>query len=137
MALGFDPILVIACFGIVIAYQTWLHTEIVGRLGWFDRIFNSPSNHRVHHAIQAPYLDRNYGAILIVWDRLFGTYAAEVEKPIYGLTEPIESVNPLIVHGLEIGRYFRDCRQYGWRHAWALFWRRPGWQPKPSRGKPI
>jgi len=127
--LGFDPLLVLASYGIVIAYQTWLHTELIGRLPGFDRIFNSPSNHRVHHGTQRPYLDRNYGAILMLWDHLFGTYAAEAERPDYGLTEPIHSSNPVVVHGLEIARFWRDCRRFGWHRAWDLFWRRPGWTP--------
>ncbi len=96
--MGFDPLLVAAAFGFNLAYQQWIHTEAIGKLGWFDRWFNSPSNHRVHHGSQAQYLDKNYGGILMIWDRIFGSYEAEGEAVIYGLTDPIDSVNPWRVH---------------------------------------
>jgi sterol desaturase/sphingolipid hydroxylase (fatty acid hydroxylase superfamily) len=106
--IGFDPKLVIACFLVMVGYQQWLHTESIGSLGWFDRVFNSPSNHRVHHATQAQYLDKNYGGIVILWDRLFGTYEPEVEPPHYGLTHPLASTNPIKVHGAEAWGLVRD-----------------------------
>jgi sterol desaturase/sphingolipid hydroxylase (fatty acid hydroxylase superfamily) len=96
--LGFDPFLVASAFGVILAYQQWIHTETIGKLGWFDTIFNSPSNHRVHHATQEQYLDKNYGAILMIWDHLFGTYEAEGEAVTYGLVHQIDSVNPVQVH---------------------------------------
>jgi sterol desaturase/sphingolipid hydroxylase (fatty acid hydroxylase superfamily) len=76
-------------------YQFWIHTELVGKLGFFEEIFNTPSHHRVHHAINPQYLDKNHGGILIVWDRMFGTFAREEEPPRYGVVKPFESVNPL------------------------------------------
>jgi sterol desaturase/sphingolipid hydroxylase (fatty acid hydroxylase superfamily) len=94
-ALGVPPVL----FGIValvdLLYQFWVHTEHVGRLGWFDRVFCSPSNHRVHHAINDHYLDRNYGGILVLWDRLFGTFTPEREPCIYGTRTPLNSWDPI------------------------------------------
>jgi sterol desaturase/sphingolipid hydroxylase (fatty acid hydroxylase superfamily) len=108
--IGFDPLLVGACLGLILAWQQWLHTEAVGKLKWFDSWLNTPSNHRVHHGVQAQYLDRNYGAVLIVWDRLFGTYARETEPPRYGLVEPIASVNWWTVHTADIGRVIRELR---------------------------
>ncbi len=108
--IGFDPLLVAAVFGLNLAYQQWIHTELVGKLGWFDRWFNSPSNHRVHHGSQSHYLDKNYGGVLMVWDRLFGTYAPEDEPVIYGLTEPIDSINPWRVHFEEAHRLLRKWR---------------------------
>jgi sterol desaturase/sphingolipid hydroxylase (fatty acid hydroxylase superfamily) len=104
---GFDPLLVAAAFGVNLGYQQWIHTELIGKLGWFDRWFNSPSNHRVHHGSQSQYLDKNYGGILMIWDRLFGTYQAEGEPVVYGLTEPIASVNPWRVHFEEVTRLVR------------------------------
>ena len=95
---GFDPILVLVCFGVVLAWQQWIHTELVGRLPWLDPWLNTPANHRVHHARNPQYLDRNYGGLLIVWDRLFGTYVPEGEAVDYGLVEPLRSRNPLAVH---------------------------------------
>jgi sterol desaturase/sphingolipid hydroxylase (fatty acid hydroxylase superfamily) len=78
-------------------YQFWVHTEQIGRLGWFDRVFCSPSNHRAHHAVNDRYLDRNYGGILIVWDRLFGSFVEEDDNdpPVYGTRSPLRSWNPL------------------------------------------
>jgi sterol desaturase/sphingolipid hydroxylase (fatty acid hydroxylase superfamily) len=102
--LGFDPALVGAAFGLNLAYQQWIHTETIGKLGWFDWWFNSPSNHRVHHGSQHQYLDKNYGGILMIWDHLFGTYEPEGEKVVFGLTTPIDSVNPWKVHTAEISR---------------------------------
>lgn len=107
---GFDPLLVAAAFGFNLAYQQWIHTEVIGKLGLFDRWFNSPSNHRVHHGSQPHYLDKNYGGLLMVWDRMFGTYQAEQEPVIFGLTEPINSVNPWKVHFEEFTRLIRKFR---------------------------
>jgi sterol desaturase/sphingolipid hydroxylase (fatty acid hydroxylase superfamily) len=96
--LGFDPLLVASAFGVVLAYQQWIHTETIGKLGWFDAIFNTPSNHRVHHATQEQYLDKNYGGILMIWDHLFRTYEPEGEAVSYGLVNQINSVNPITAH---------------------------------------
>jgi sterol desaturase/sphingolipid hydroxylase (fatty acid hydroxylase superfamily) len=134
--LGFHPILVGACFGIVLAYQQWIHTETIGTLGWFDGVFNSPANHRVHHGAQGKYLDKNYGAVLMVWDRLFGTYQAEEEAPRYGLVTPINSTNPIVVHGAELVGLWRDLRRAtGWRRRWTMLWRPPG-ATRPEGGRP-
>lgn len=88
-------------------YQFWIHTELVGKLGWFERVFNTPSQHRVHHAVNPRYLDRNYAATLCVWDRLFGTFQEEEEPPVYGLVEPLRSFNPLW------------AQVHYWHHLWA------------------
>lgn len=131
--LGFHPMLVVACLGLVLAYQQWLHTESVGRLGWLDGIFNTPSNHRAHHAVQPQYIDRNYGAVLIVWDRLFGTYVREDEAPVYGLTEQIGSAHPWRVHAAEALKLWRDLRRTPrWRDRWRMLWHPPGWVPRPQ-----
>ena len=139
VALGFHPLLVLAAFVLILAYQTWLHTEMIGRLGWLDRVFNTPSNHRVHHGADAGYLDRNYGAVLMLWDRLFGTYQAETANPVYGLTEPLNSKNPLKVHFHEAGLLLRDLRAAeSPGEALDLLFRRPGWQPRRGReGRPL
>ena len=77
-------------------YQFWIHTQLVGKIrGPIDWFFNLPSHHRVHHAVNPQYLDKNYGATLVVWDRLFGTYAEEIEPPVYGITTPLASFNPI------------------------------------------
>lgn len=108
---GFDPLLVAGCFGVVIAYQQWIHTETIGSLGWLDGVFMTPSNHRVHHSSHAEHLDKNYGGILVIWDRLFGTYARETGAVSYGLTHPIASTNPIEVHVAELRRLVADLRR--------------------------
>ncbi|HEU5171704.1 MAG TPA: sterol desaturase family protein [Gemmatimonadales bacterium] len=92
------------CYGLNVVYQFWLHTRLVGRLGWLERVLNTPSHHRVHHGRDAHYLDRNFGGVLIVWDRLFGTFTPEAEEPRYGTVHPPESWNPLWanVHGFAL-----------------------------------
>jgi alkylglycerol monooxygenase len=96
MALAGVPPLVFGVVALIdLLYQFWVHTEQVGKLGWFDRWFCSPSNHRVHHAVNDRYLDRNYGGILIMWDRLFGSFKEEDEKCVYGTRKPLNSWDPL------------------------------------------
>lgn len=108
--MGFPP--EAAFFGIIVvlAYQTWLHTELIGRLGPLEGVLNTPSNHRVHHGADDKYLDRNYGGILIIWDRMFGTYQAEEETPRYGLKRDFDSRNPFVVWFSEWPGLFRDLR---------------------------
>jgi sterol desaturase/sphingolipid hydroxylase (fatty acid hydroxylase superfamily) len=117
-------------------YQYWIHTELVGKLGWFDRWFASPSNHRVHHAVNDGYVDRNYGGILMVWDRLFGTYAEEREKCVYGTRTPLDSWDPLWANlevYAELAR--RSARQARWRDRLRVWFMPPGWEP-PGVRKP-
>lgn len=116
--LGLNPLAVAAVQALNLAYQFWLHTELVGRLGPLEWIFNTPAHHRVHHASNGEYLDRNYGGVLIVWDRLFGTFAAERhDTPIvYGLAHPIGSLNPLVIAFHEWIAMARDCsRACSWQ----------------------
>ncbi len=98
VALGFHPVLVLAALGLILAWQQWLHTERIGRMPWLDPWLNTPSNHRVHHGSNPQYLDRNYGGVLMLWDRAFGTYAPEGEEVVYGLVDPLESHHPVDVH---------------------------------------
>lgn len=130
LLLGLHPVLVLSGLAFNLAYQTWVHTEMIDKLGWLEKIFNTPSNHRVHHGADPKYLDKNYGAILIIWDRLFGTYQAEEERPRYGLTQPLHSVNPLNVHFHEAGKLLRDLRaaRSGNEMLGYLF-KRPNWTP--------
>lgn len=100
--LGFSPVLVLFAVGMVQLYQFWLHTEAIGRLPRiFEFVFNTPSHHRVHHGSNAEYLDRNYAGILILWDRLFGTFREERAPVLYGVLPPLQTLNPLRVwlHG--------------------------------------
>ena len=80
---------------VVLVYQFWIHTKHIGKLGWLDRWFSTPSNHRVHHATNERFLDRNYGAILVIWDRMFGTFQEEDEPCVYGTLTPLDSWGPV------------------------------------------
>ncbi len=129
--IGFPPALVF--FGmlvVLVAYQTWIHTELVGRLGPLEAILNTPANHRVHHGCDDKYIDKNYGGILIVWDRLFGTYQREEETPRYGLNRDFDSINPLRVWFSELPGLWRDVRQARSRgEVWRRLFGRPDWRP--------
>ena len=93
--LGIPPLVYVVAESVSTLYQFWIHTELVGRLGPLEAVLNTPSHHRVHHARNPEYIDRNYGAILIIWDRLFGTFAPERAKPVYGITKPFRSFNSI------------------------------------------
>ena len=128
--MGFNPILIFAAEVIVQAYQFWLHNEMVGKLGPIEWFFNTPSHHRVHHGSNPKYIDKNYGGILIIWDRLFGTFQKEDELPTYGLTTPMTSKNPITVQFYEFPRLFRDLSTAkGAREVISYIFRAPGWQP--------
>jgi sterol desaturase/sphingolipid hydroxylase (fatty acid hydroxylase superfamily) len=115
---------------IVLLYQFWIHTEHIGKLGWFDRVFSSPSNHRVHHAVNDQYLDKNYGGMLVIWDRLFGTFAEEREPCIYGTRTQLRNWNPLWAVAVgynDIAKLARRTRR--WTDKLRLLFKPPGWLP--------
>ena len=115
---------------VVLFYQFWIHTEHVGSLGPLDRWLSTPSNHRVHHATNARYLDRNYGAILVVWDRLFGTFEPESEPCVYGTTVPLAGWDPLhAVSANYVDLWRRFGRARGWRDRLGVLFRPPSWAP--------
>ena len=130
--LGVPPLV----FGVValidLLYQFWVHTQQVGKLGWFDRWFCSPSNHRVHHAVNDQYLDKNYGGIFIVWDRLFGSYAAEddTQPCVYGTRGPLRSWNPLWANLHNYADLATDSwRATAWGDRLSVWFMHPGWRP--------
>ncbi|MEM6991056.1 MAG: sterol desaturase family protein [Myxococcota bacterium] len=128
--LGFHPILIFACLQIIAVYQFWLHTQLIRRLGPLESILMTPSHHRVHHGSQPEYLDKNYGALTVLWDKLFGTFAPERAPVKFGLTTPIGTTNPLEVHFYEYARLLRDLSRAGrWRDRWNYVARPPGWRP--------
>lgn len=114
--IGFTPFQAIVGLLLVAQYQHWVHTERVTKLGWLDEVFNTPSVHRVHHGSNRQYLDKNYGGVLMIWDKLFGTFAREEEKVIYGLTRDINTNNPVKITFIEFGNIWQDvkkCRTMG------------------------
>ncbi len=131
MAVAGVPPLVFGVVALIdLLYQFWVHTEQVGKLGWFDRWFCSPSNHRVHHAVNDRYLDRNYGGILIVWDRLFGSFKEEDEKCVYGTRKPLQSWDPLWANGEVYWGLLRDSwHTRRWADKLRVWFKPPGWRP--------
>ncbi|MFI1150820.1 sterol desaturase family protein [Streptomyces sp. NPDC020817] len=131
VAVGVHPAAIPFCYGINLLYQFWVHTERIGKLPRpYEYVFNTPSHHRVHHASQGGYLDRNFGGILIVWDRMFGSWVGETDKPVYGLTKNINTYNPLRVATHEYAAIARDLRAAGsWRERAGRVFGGPGWQP--------
>ena len=130
--LGFPPLV----FGVValidLLYQYWVHTQQIGKLGAFDRWFCAPSNHRVHHAVNDQYLDKNYGGIFIVWDRLFGSYAEEDDAVpcVYGTRGPLRSWNPVWANL----HNYADLAKDSWRASSGadrvrVWFKPPGWRP--------
>lgn len=128
--LGFDTLSFVFVSALVTIYQFWIHTEKVGKLGLLEWVFNTPSHHRVHHGRDPKYIDKNHAGVFIVWDRMFGTFQEEEEKPTYGITTPVKSWNPVWV----------NLQHYQW--MWSqlkltkgltdkvkfLFYK-PGWRP--------
>jgi len=131
--LGFSP-LVFAVVGLIdLLYQYWVHTQQIGRLGWFDRWFCAPSNHRVHHAVNEVYLDRNYGGILIIWDRLFGSFQCELdEQPcVYGTRDALQSWNPVVANWQVYARLIRKMRVVPGIGNKLRVWLKPAhWMPQ-------
>ena len=130
--LGFAPKAVFAALALNLLYQFWLHAEWVPKLGWLEYVLNTPSHHRVHHASNADYIDANYGGVLIVFDRLFGTFVAErPDLPCrYGLVKPLISNNPIRIAFHEWLNLLDDLRgARSWREAIGYLFGPPGWRP--------
>ncbi len=128
--LGFDPLMIFTAMAWNLFYQYWLHTELIGKLPkWYEAVFNTPSHHRVHHASNIRYLDCNHGGVLIIWDRMFGTFSREVdEKPDYGLTTNIDQANPVYVATHEYQGIWNDFkRARKWKDKFSYLFKAPGW----------
>lgn len=131
--LGFHPLMVFVAQSVSLVYQYWIHTELIDRMGPFELIFNTPSHHRVHHGRNPRYLDRNHGGILIIWDRLFGTFEPEAERPEYGLTKNLESYNPVVIAFHEFRAMFADVLEAKtWRGRLGYLFAPPGWREDGS-----
>jgi sterol desaturase/sphingolipid hydroxylase (fatty acid hydroxylase superfamily) len=134
--IGFPPAMTLLFSGISLVYQFWIHTETIGRLGPLEAVFNTPSHHRVHHATNPRYLDANYAGVLIIWDKMFGTFVAERDddKPRYGIIANLGSFNPLRIAFHEWVGIWRDAT-----HAKSpgdvlgYVFGPPGWSPDGSR----
>jgi len=134
--IGFEPGMILVCVGFNLIYQFWIHTEAVKRLPrWFEAVMNTPSHHRVHHAVNARYLDRNYAGTFIIWDRMFGTFVPEDDEDRirYGIVSQLGTFNlfrAVFHEWIGIGR---DVWRAPWRHKLSYMWREPGWSHDGSR----
>jgi sterol desaturase/sphingolipid hydroxylase (fatty acid hydroxylase superfamily) len=134
--LGFHPAILLTVAGINLVYQFWIHTEAVKRMPrWFEAVMNTPAHHRVHHATNPRYLDRNYAGVFIVWDKLFGTFEAErdEEPPRYGIVRQLGSFNLLHAAFHEWSAMLSDVLRAPWRHKVAYLMREPGWSHDGTR----
>lgn len=129
--IGIPPWMVFVGFSVNLVYQFFVHTERVDRLPRpVEFVFNTPSHHRVHHGCDPEYLDKNYAGILILWDRVFGTFQPETHRPTYGLTTPVNTYNILTLQGHEYAAIARDVRAAGtWRERMGYVFGPPGWTP--------
>ena len=137
--LGFQPAAIGSMLAFNLLYQSWVHTELIPKLGPLDQILNTPSNHRVHHASNEIYLDKNYGGVLMIFDKLFGTYATEEENSpcCYGLVTPVESVNPIWIAFHEWIAMTTDLtRSRNLVEAVNYLFGHPGWRPE-NKGEEI
>ncbi len=134
--LGFNTYAFIVVKGINLIYQFWIHTEAIDKLPrWFEYIFNTPSHHRVHHGRNPKYIDRNHAGTLMIWDRMFGTFQAEEEKPTYGVTKPIKTWNPVwanVLPMVDMGRQVWKTPGFG--NKMKVLFYKPGWQPQELGG---
>jgi sterol desaturase/sphingolipid hydroxylase (fatty acid hydroxylase superfamily) len=131
--LGVPAKALVAALGVNLLYQFWIHTRLVGRLGVAETVLNTPSHHRVHHAINREYLDRNYGGVVIVFDRLFGTFEPERAPCVYGITRPFTSVNPVWANFHYFGDILALVRRARGADKLRVWFSRPGWDPQTRR----
>jgi sterol desaturase/sphingolipid hydroxylase (fatty acid hydroxylase superfamily) len=126
--LGFSPLMVMSLQSISLIYQFWIHTELINRFPKpIEYFFNTPSHHRVHHGVNLDYLDKNHAGVLIIWDKLFGTFISESIRPTYGLTKNVNSFNPAIIAFSEWHNIFSSIKKAGWRYTFAYLFNAPGW----------
>lgn len=133
--IGFDPQAFLYILAWNTLYQFWIHTEKIGRLGPLEYILNTPSHHRVHHGRNPKYIDKNHAATLIIWDRMFGTFQDEEERPTYGITKPVNSFNPLTVHWKPFMDLASEMKGLTFKEKAQLLFYAPGWLPKRLGGR--
>ncbi|MFC4293071.1 sterol desaturase family protein [Sphingorhabdus arenilitoris] len=136
LLIGFPVEMVLFCGAINLLYQYWFHTEAIDKMPrWFEYLFNTPSHHRVHHAVNPAYLDANYAGVLMIWDRMFGSFVAEdpADPPRYGLVANLGTFNLVKVAFHEWTAIARDVWSAPWRHKLSYMIREPGWSHDGSR----
>jgi sterol desaturase/sphingolipid hydroxylase (fatty acid hydroxylase superfamily) len=133
--LGFPPLLFLSVASINTLYQFWIHTRTIGKLGPLEWVLNTPSHHRVHHGRNPKYIDRNHAGSLIIWDRMFGTFQEEEEEPVYGITSPLKSWNPVwanLHYWVELVAKARRAHRLS--DKVRMFLKPPGWHPEELGG---
>jgi alkylglycerol monooxygenase len=134
-ALGFPTTWFLVSIGINLLYQFWIHTEMINKMGWFESIFNTPSHHRVHHGKNPKYIDKNHAGVLIIWDKWFGTFQEEEEKPSYGITNPAQTFNPIWAHVQPFVRLWKELKTIpGFTDKIRFLFKPPGWYPEGMGG---
>lgn len=134
--IGFPTEMLIWVGAINLTYQFWIHTEAVGKLGILEYLMNTPSHHRVHHGRNAQYIDRNHAGVFIIWDKMFGTFEPENEKPVYGITTPLASWNPIwanFAHYAHIYKQVKETPNF-WDKCKVILYP-PGWRPAALGGQ--
>lgn len=129
--MGFSPTDVVIAHGFNLLYQYWVHTEAIDKLGFLEKFLVTPSHHRVHHGRNPKYIDKNHAGVFIIWDKMFGTFQEEEERPVYGTTKPLNSWNPVwanFEHFETIGKQLKDADGL-WEKLKVLF-KKPGWDAK-------
>ena len=132
---GVPPTVFITCSALNTLYQFWIHTRLIGNLGPIEWVFNTPSHHRVHHARNPRYIDRNHAGVLIIWDRMFGTFVQETEEPVYGVVKPLQSANPLwanFASWADLWRVSAQATRFSDRLRPLVA--APGWRPAEQGG---
>lgn len=133
--IGFEPVMFATLASFNTLYQFWIHTRAIGKLGPFEWIFNTPSHHRVHHGSNPKYIDKNHAGTFIIWDRMFGTFQEEEEEPVYGITKPLASWNPLWAnfhYWFELAGVAAKTKK--WSDKVKVFLKPPGWHPEELGG---
>jgi sterol desaturase/sphingolipid hydroxylase (fatty acid hydroxylase superfamily) len=127
---GVPAVVWVTMYALNLFFQFWVHTELVDRLGPLEGILNTPSAHRVHHGINPKYLDKNYGGIFMLWDRIFGTYQREEEPVVFGVTKPLRNFNPVWANVEYFAQLAKQASGFpSWRDKLWVWWAHPGWQP--------
>ncbi|MBN8653492.1 MAG: sterol desaturase family protein [Cytophagales bacterium] len=133
--LGFDTLHFALISALNTLYQFWIHTETINKMGWFEYIFNTPSHHRVHHGRNPKYIDKNHAGSLIIWDKMFGTFQAEEERPTYGITKPLNSLNPVWANFSHYAEMSKELKLIpDWSDKLKYLFKKPGWLPKSLGG---
>ena len=138
LLVGIPSSVFVAVGGLNLIYQFWVHTEHIGKMGWYEKIFITPSNHRIHHAKNPEYIDRNYGGVFILWDRLFGTYCEERDdlKPIYGTVVPLQSWNPFWANIEVFVSMIKDSYHTKmWQNKIKIWFAKTNWRPEDVEEK--